>query len=525
MKKVLLLVIAFFITNCCSAEIINVPGNYLTIQEAVDAAFPGDTVMVESGIYSPVEASYKDGITLLGSGMIGPTKTTINGSGNHCITVNYSSGWVIKGFELHNAFQGVRLHYSDECEVTETYAHDNYLNYSVGVSIEGCSDIYYHHNVVELNDYSGIWSLNSQHLRFINNTVVNNGGNGILICTYDPELEIVNNIVAYNEDDGIESVPDQTSAIANYNDVFGNGDDPWVNITPQIGNISEDPEFVNGPPFTYALFQWSPCIDTGDPAILDPDSTRSDIGACYYDQSNLPQLQFSEDSLFFPDTYVGSEEILALTITNSGENDLIIWEMNFGMPGVFSTTWDPNDSLLVPGEDLVIDVVFAPQAFGIYIDFMEIVCNGIDKSVYLYGTTFSPEIELSADSLEFADTAVGETDSLELKIYNEGTDDLVIFDITNTQTEVFNTDWNQIDSVIVPGDSLELMVYFSPPESELYTDWLVIENNDQEAEVYLYGMEANVSVSITLSPHVLNIQIPPGGGSFNYDAEKTSGLR
>ena len=29
----------------------------------------------------------------------------------------------------------------------------------------------------------------------------------------------------------------------------------------------------------------SPCIDSGNPEFLDPDNTRSDIGAIFYDQS------------------------------------------------------------------------------------------------------------------------------------------------------------------------------------------------------------------------------------------------
>jgi hypothetical protein len=35
----------------------------------------------------------------------------------------------------------------------------------------------------------------------------------------------------------------------------------------------------------YCLTEGSPCINRGDPAILDPDGTRSDIGAYYFDQT------------------------------------------------------------------------------------------------------------------------------------------------------------------------------------------------------------------------------------------------
>lgn len=52
-----------------------------------------------------------------------------------------------------------------------------------------------------------------------------------------------------------------------------------------IGNIDDDPLFVNPDLDDYNLQSDSPCIDTGDPASpLDPDSTRADMGALYYNQ-------------------------------------------------------------------------------------------------------------------------------------------------------------------------------------------------------------------------------------------------
>ena len=36
----------------------------------------------------------------------------------------------------------------------------------------------------------------------------------------------------------------------------------------------------------YQYSEFSPCIDSGNPDLLDPDETISDIGANYYNQSN-----------------------------------------------------------------------------------------------------------------------------------------------------------------------------------------------------------------------------------------------
>ena len=48
-------------------------------------------------------------------------------------------------------------------------------------------------------------------------------------------------------------------------------------------NIYEDPEFLEVfPDSIYHLTSHSPCIDSGDPNMLDPDNTRRDMGAYYY---------------------------------------------------------------------------------------------------------------------------------------------------------------------------------------------------------------------------------------------------
>ncbi|TKJ41219.1 hypothetical protein CEE37_06020 [candidate division LCP-89 bacterium B3_LCP] len=56
---------------------------------------------------------------------------------------------------------------------------------------------------------------------------------------------------------------------------------------PGIGNINQDPSFVNVGQSDYRL-QWdSPCINSGDPdpQFSDPDGTRADMGCYYFDQS------------------------------------------------------------------------------------------------------------------------------------------------------------------------------------------------------------------------------------------------
>ena len=121
---------------------------------------------------------------------------------------------------------------------------------------------------------------------------------------------------------GIHFQPDLEAAIT-YSDFFNNGETDFTGaVPPFIGNLVMTNVngdscdlfmniFLNPLFFTttgdsaYYLTENSPCIDAGDPfQPLDPDSTVSDIGAYYYDQSvsitnstfNLSPLTFNLDA-------------------------------------------------------------------------------------------------------------------------------------------------------------------------------------------------------------------------------------
>jgi hypothetical protein len=90
------------------------------------------------------------------------------------------------------------------------------------------------------------------------------------------------------------------------------------------GNITGNPLFVNGPAYDFNLQAGSPCIDTGDPASpLDPDSTRADMGALYYDHLAPPVLDVTL-ALSFPPPPPPYINFIA-SVINNGPTQTPFW--------------------------------------------------------------------------------------------------------------------------------------------------------------------------------------------------------
>ena len=95
-------------------------------------------------------------------------------------------------------------------------------------------------------------------------------------------VELGNSII-YGAASGEGVLIDSTASFTpTYNDVYGNVGGEYSGITDPTGtdgNISEDPLFADPSSDDWTLGSGSPCIDAGDPAILDADGTSSDMGA------------------------------------------------------------------------------------------------------------------------------------------------------------------------------------------------------------------------------------------------------
>jgi hypothetical protein len=112
MRITAFLVIVFCLSYSAFAKTIHVPGDYPTIQGAIDAAAPGDTVLVDPGLYVENIDFLGKAITVKSSQ--GPYATRIDGDQAKEVvlfTNNEGRDSVLEGFTLMNG-RGIRCNFS-----------------------------------------------------------------------------------------------------------------------------------------------------------------------------------------------------------------------------------------------------------------------------------------------------------------------------------------------------------------------------------------------------------------------------
>jgi hypothetical protein len=100
---------------------------------------------------------------------------------------------------------------------------------------------------------------------------------------------------------------------------------PGNDIIFGLGILSIDPIFISPPNEDFHLQPGSPCIDSGSPnSPLDPDGTRSDMGAFPFDQS-APLLSISN-------LVAGSTAQVNISNCTPGNSVFLVWSLAGGGP-------------------------------------------------------------------------------------------------------------------------------------------------------------------------------------------------
>lgn len=300
-----------------------VPGEYATIQEAIDAAYAagGGVVLVSKGTYYE-NLTLKDKVWLKAEG--DPANTIIDGGekGNVIVlngetTPSGIIGFTIQGSQKNgNAFGGIVINGNNDPVIANCTIKDN----KHGIVINGNGNPRIVNNVITENTGNGIEANGNPPATIENNIIVNNQGEGIS-CNGQPSMTIAYNNIWNNGSakNNARSKPkeDKDKLDKPDNDKPDNGK---ADCSEGENNISADPLFVSPENGNYRLASGSPCIDSGNPAIQDDeDSTRSDMGA-YGGKAITPATDDNGGN------NGGSDNETWLSATLDGEADLEVYD-------------------------------------------------------------------------------------------------------------------------------------------------------------------------------------------------------
>jgi hypothetical protein len=297
--------------------------SYRSIMAAINHSTEGDVVRIAPGVYYE-NVVMKDGVDLIGAN----PETTVIDAGGFGSVVETSNDATLSGFTIRNGSGANHwwiTHYKQgggiKCDRKNTTIANNVIeaNYQLqGTSLYGggiflwVSTATVRNNVIvgNLSFYgSGIYTYGGSP-RILNNTFVDNRYqyywySRTLLAVSSPAA-VENNIFYGNDAGEIWNLGSRYLASISYNNFWDNRITSYsfyhypsrttITYENEQGDHSvlADPLFADESNGDYHLLAGSPAINTGNPLYLDPDGTRSDIGAFYFPMAMKPNFVFTE---------------------------------------------------------------------------------------------------------------------------------------------------------------------------------------------------------------------------------------
>ena len=261
---------------------ISVPGDYPTIQQALDNASDGDTVVVAAGEYTENPMFRSRWVTLRGAG---PDSTVIHGhiesDGSWGVAVSgfrvscasdspYIAGMNMYGAEfsvtnnvIEGFYYGIRIENQNVGDISGNIIRNNDL----GIAFIESPGITIHDNLILNNSEAGVKLFSFSEPDIVHNTIVGNGfgvtleNSGGIFSRDGHNFETIQNNIIVSNNAGLNIRV--ANADNHHNLVWGNVQNYVGAATAASGDLSLDPRFVNPADKDYRLWDDSPAIDCG----------------------------------------------------------------------------------------------------------------------------------------------------------------------------------------------------------------------------------------------------------------------
>ncbi len=236
------------------------------------------------------------------------------------------------------------------------------------------------------------------------------------------------------------------------------------------------------------------------------------------DPAPAPEIEVSPTSLDFDDVLVNDNASLSLTVSNTGNANLLIASVSLGGTdaGQFGLTEDCDT--VAPGENCGIDVTFTPDSTGNKTATVTINSNDADESsvvVNLSGTGTVPDIAADPTAVNFGDIPTSGTASETVMLDNEGTGPLALNSISLSGAHVGDfSQTNDCPASLASGADCEVTVEAMPSATGARTATLVISSNDPDENPLNISLQVNgIAPEIEVAPTSLDF-----GGTLVGDA-------
>jgi hypothetical protein len=235
-----------------------------------------------------------------------------------------------------------------------------------------------------------------------------------------------------------------------------------------------------------------------------------------------PVISSSPDRITFDTTVVGSYRDTMVTISNTGNSDLIITNVLFD--GAFATDFS-IDKLTYPfvvqqGGSVKVNIRFKPSSAGLGFSRMVIQSNdpvNPESYIILIGnskTVVQPSINLSFKTLSFGKVLINTTKDTVFTISNSGTLKLVVdsLNLSGSDGAYFTLSGFSLPIQLDPGNSQNITLRFSPtlPDtSKIYSAGIRIKSNDPSNSIVIAnisgsGKSESGSYAITINTNQVN---------------------